>query len=250
MDALIAVAAAAPEDSPHPQRLTVEARWTCVVLYKLKWKKTAIAQRLGCHTNTVRAVLARWRASNSPNSGSRTGRPRITSELEDTHIALAARVEKFTSPRQVRRKLFLDCSPRTIDRRMQEAGLFGRVARHKRDYSEEEIRKRLSFANGYSGWTQEQWEQAIYADEKCFYGKGFCGRIWVRREKGEALNPDYTIHKQAHPVKVNVWACFAASGQGYMHIFNENLDGKLFAKIIKNNLAASRSADMVLSEGK
>ena len=216
MDALIAVAAAAPKDSPHPQRLTVEARWTCVVLYKFKWKKTAIAQRLGCHTNTVRAVLARWRASNSPNSGSRTGRPRITSELEDTHIALAARVEKFTSPRQVRRKLFLDCSPRTIDRRMQEADLFGRVARHKRDYSEEEIRKRLLFANGYSGWTQEQWKQAIYADEKYFYGKGFCGRIWVRREKGEALNPDYTIHKQAHPVKVNVWACFAASGQGYM----------------------------------
>jgi len=48
-------------------------------------------------------------------------------------------------------------------------------------------------------------------------------------------------------VKVNVWACFAASGCGYMHIFNENMDGKLFCKIIKNNLAAS--ADLILPPG-
>ena len=47
------------------------------------------------------------------------------------NIAIHARVEKFTSPMQCRRVLDFsaaDVSPRTIDRRMQEAGLFGRVA--------------------------------------------------------------------------------------------------------------------------
>ena len=162
-------------------------------------------------------------------------------------MCLAARVDVFTSPRQVPRKLRMDISPPTIDRRMQEAGLFGRVARHKRDYSPAELRQRLSFAQGYAGWSAEQWAQVLFSDEKCFFGKGFCGRVWVRREVGEALNPKYTIHKQAHPVKVNVWACFGAGGVGYMHIFNDNLNGKMYCKILRNNLGAS--ADLVLPEG-
>jgi hypothetical protein len=150
-----------------------------------------------------------------------------------------ARVEKFTSPRQIRRKLDLECSRLTIDRRLQEAGLFGRVARHKRQYSEEEVRKRLSFAEGYKDWTVEQWDKVLFSDEKCFYGKGFCGRVWVRRPPGEALNPEYCVNKTAHPVKVNVWAAFCSSGQGHCHIFNEKLDKHLYKRILADNLLPS-----------
>jgi transposase len=247
MNALVAAAESELQASPQAQRLTEEARWTCIVLHKQGKKKAAIAEQLGCRPGTVAAVLARWRATGSPHSGSRAGRPRCTSADEDVNIALTARVQVFTSARHVRRTLFLDTSRQTVHRRLQEAGLFGRVARHKRDYAAAEIRKRLSFANGYGGWSERQWQQVIFADEKCFYGKGFCGRIWVRREKGAALEPQYTIHKQAHPVKVNVWACFSAAGQGYIHIFNENFDGKLFTKIIRKNLA--HVADSTLPPG-
>ncbi len=81
----------------------------------------------------------------------------------------------------------------------------------------------------------------MFSDEKCFFGHGFCGRTWVRREKGEenALDPENCVHKEAHPVKVNVWACFAATGQGYCHIFNETMDGALMRDILKANLVDS-----------
>ena len=180
MDVLAAVAGELPDNPAVAQRLTEEARWTCIVLHKHKWRQIAIAAHLGCSRNTVRAVLARWRTASSPRSGSRTGRPRLTSFDDDVNIALTARVDPFTSPRQVCRKLNMDVSPRTVDRRLQEAGLFGRVARHKRDYSLAERNKRLSFARGYGGWSAEQWDQVLFSDGKCFYGKGFCGRIWVR----------------------------------------------------------------------
>ena len=247
MNELAAVAAAQLDNSPRSERLTEEARWSIIVMHKQGKRKTDIAAYVGCHRNTVSLVLARWRATGSPHSGSRTGRPRCTDFDTDANIALTACVQIFTSPRRVRRTLFLECSRMTVDRRLQEAGLFGRVARRKRNYSAAEVQKRLSFAQGYGGWTEAQWEQVLFSDEKCFYGKGFCGRVWVRREKGTSLHPQYTIHKQAHPVKVNVWACFAASGQGYMHIFNENLDSKLYSKIVKDNVPAS--ADMVLPGG-
>ncbi len=153
MDVLAAAAAGAAAPVPPHIRLTAEQRWTCVVLHKHGWKKRRIAEDIHCKASTVARVLARFRATGDVCSGKRKGRPRCTDESTDLAIVVTARIDVFTSPRQVRRKLELDCCPRTVDRRMQEGGLFGRVARHKRDYSEAERRKRLSFADGYKGWT-------------------------------------------------------------------------------------------------
>lgn len=113
-------------------------------------------------------------------------------------------------------------------------GLYGRVARHKRAYNAAEVRKRLSFAEGYRGWSEAQWERVLFSDEKAFYGDGFCGRVYVRRPVGTASHPEYCVDKKAHPVKVNVWACFCAAGQGYTYIFNESLDSKLLKKIFED----------------
>jgi transposase len=227
--------------SPLHGRLSTEQRWSVIALHKDGRTHSHIAAHLQIGRNTVSRVLERYRRTGDVHSGKRKGRPRCTDDATDTAIAFAAHVDVFTSPRQIRRKLeFGDAvSSRTIDRRLQEAGLFGRVARHKRDYSPVELRKRLAFAEGYKDWTPEQWCKVLFSDEKCFYGRGFCGRVWVRRPIGDALKPEYCVHKVAHPVKVNVWACFCAGGQGYMHIFNENMDGALMRRILSENLIPS-----------
>ena len=69
----------------------------------------------------------------------------------------------------------------------------------------------------------------------------------MRRPVGEALNPLYTLHKQTHPVKVNVWACFSAAGQGFSYIFSDNLDAPLAKKILSENL--NQSADDLFEPG-
>ena len=239
MDALVAAADAASPPPPPHSRLSTEQRWSIVVLHKHGWSNKRIAEDQHCDRHTVRAVLARYAATGTVGSGARSGRPRCTDEALDTAIAFTARVDVFTSARQVRRKLDLDCSDDTVDRRLQEAGLFGRVARHKRDYSERELRLRLAFAEGYKGWSAEKWEHVLFSDEKTFYGKGFCGRIWVRRERGTALEPQYTVHKVAHPVKTNVWACFCAAGQGYAKLFHETMDAARMKSILSTELLPS-----------
>ena len=158
MDALAAAAVAIAPPAPAQKRLTTQQRWTCIVLYTHGWKRSAIARDVGCDWHTVSSVIARWRLTADVRSGARSGRPRLTSFADDVNIAVSARVDPFTSPRQVRRKLNLDVSSRTVDRGLQEAGLFGRVARHKRNYSLAERNKRLSFARGYAGWSAEQWD--------------------------------------------------------------------------------------------
>ena len=72
-------------------------------------------------------------------------------------------------------------------------GLFGRVARHKKKFNDEEKRQRLSFAEGYMHMTEDDWMNIMFADEKKFKGEGFMGQVWVRRPKGEADNPEYCV---------------------------------------------------------
>lgn len=128
-----------------------------------------------------------------------------------------------------------------LDRRLIEADLPGRVAQHKFKFTNEHIRKRLSFAEGYQHWTKEQWERVLFSDEKIF-NCGFNGRIWARRPPGEALNPTYCVDYKPHPEHVNVWGCFCARGLGYIHIFSDTLDGKLLKTILNDNLV--QSADL------
>ena len=251
MDVLLAAAdAAAPAHAPaaaSPPCLTTLQRWSIVSMHNDHRSNSYIARHLHVSRTTVRNTLARHAATGDVKSGSRSGRPRCTDEALDTAIAVTAHIDKFTSPRQIKRKLFLDISPDTIDRRLQEAGLFGRVARHKRDYGAAEVRQRLSFANGYGGHDAKWWDYVLFSDEKCFYGKGFCGRTWVRRPVGEALNPEFCVHKKAHPVKVNAWGCFSAAGPGYLHVFYDNMDAALYKQILEDNLVDVAERDFAVA---
>jgi transposase len=240
MDVLAAAADLVRADSPpaaaRGQRTTTEQRWSVVALHKDERSNSYIARKLLINRATVRDILERYDATGSPLSGKRKGRPRCTDEALDTAIAFTARVDVFTSPRQIKRKLNLEASIDTVDRRLQQAGLFGRVARHKPDYTPAQRQARIRFARHYRAL---DWTNVLFSDEKCFYGRGFCGQTWVRREPGTALQPEYCVTKKAHPIKVNVWGCFTSQGMGYTYIFNENLDAALMKRILTDNLVPS-----------
>ena len=242
----LAPAAPAAAARPNRSRLSELQRWSIVVLNNDGRTHAYIAAAQHCSVSAVERCVRRFRKYNTPMSGSRSGRPRATSEADDIAIAVTARVEPFTPPRGIRRKLDLDVSPRTVDRRLREAGLFGRVARHKRVYAAAEIRARLAFSDGYKDWTPEQWSRVLFSDEKTFYGKGFCGRTYVRRPVGEAFSPEHCVNKTAHPVKVNVWGCFSAAGPGYLHVCYKNLDSTLYLSVLRGNLidVARRDFDL------
>lgn len=244
--AAAAAAAPAPLAAPSPSPLsthdphshsplTHDQRVAITVLHKEGRDAEYIAARIPCDVRTVRHWLEHPTLLDCP----RSGRKRKTTAAQDEAIVDEAEETKFTTPRRIRRKLGLNVSSRTIDRRLIEHGLFGRVARHKKKFSEEEIRKRLSFAEGYKSWTAAQWMKVLFADEKIFWGEGFWGRVFVRRPKGEALNPDYCVDDDPHPVKVNIWGCFCGRGLGYSYIFNENMDAALLRGILGTHLIES-----------
>jgi transposase len=227
-----------PVYPPH-SHLSVGQRWAIITLHKEQHDDSYIAQRVPCDVRSVHHWISRFEQHGNVDDEPRSGRKRKSTAEQDEQMEQEAIKTKFTTPRRIKRKLQLDVSSRTIDRRLQEVGLFGRVARHKKKFSEDEIRQRLSFAQGYKGWTAEQWMHVFFADEKIFWGEGFCGQVWVRRPKGEALNPEYCVDQNPHPEKVNVWGCFCGKGIGYCYIFNENMDGSMLKGILGTHLVES-----------
>jgi transposase len=242
-----ASAAAASPSTPSPPpplfdrdehshgHLSQEQRFAIRILHKEGRDEAYIAARIPCDVRSVR----HWLAQEDTNDSPRSGRKRKTTTEQDAAVVAEAKETKFTTPRRIRRKLGMDVSSRTIDRRLIEVGLFGRVAQHKKELSEEQKRARLSFAEGYKNWTAKQWMNVIFADEKLFWGEGFYGEVFVRRPPGEALKPEHTVDSDPHPEKVSVWGCFCGKGLGYCYIFNENMDGKLLQEVLGTHLVES-----------
>jgi hypothetical protein len=225
-------------DPSAPISLDVEHRQAIIILHKAQHTIEDIAHRIPCDLRTVKHWIARYDIAQSLQDLSRSGRPHITDENTNINIAVTARVEKFVTPKKIKRNLDLDTSTRTVRRRLDDAGLYGRVSRKEYPFDPDHIRKRLSFANGYMNWTEEQWATVIYSDE-CHIELGDHGQVWVQRPVGAAFDYEYMSHKMAHPPRVSVWACFCQSGIGGIEIFTENLDAKLMKDILNKHLIQS-----------
>jgi transposase len=225
-------------------------RSAAVVLTRIGETQQQAADQLG----TTRQTVAHWQytfeESRNVKDALRCGRPRETTEDENSNIVASSIINHFSTPRQILQELDLIVSNRTVDRRLQEASLFGRVALKKRAFTEEDKKKRLSFAEGYKHWKEKDWERVLFADEAIIQGEGGGkgGRQWIRRSRGttEAFKSENLHHHLPHPKQLNIWACFSASGLGYCYIYNENLDAKSFVCILNTHLLPS--ADLVFTE--
>jgi transposase len=225
-------------------------RSAAVVLTRIGETQTEAATKLG----TTRQTVAHWHhhfeEKRDLKDALRSGRPRETTEEVDIDVVATSVIDHRRTPKQIREELDLDVSARTIDRRLQEAGLFGRVALKKKAFDEEEKKQRLSFAEGYKSWSEEDWERVIFADEAIIKGVGGVkgGRQWIRRSAGniEAFKSENVHHQLPHPKQINVWACFSSVGPGYCYIYNETLNATRFVNILKTHLLAS--ADLLFTE--
>jgi transposase len=196
----------------------------------------------------VQRWTQRYEETKEVEDQQRSGRPRGTDEMQDTNIAVASRLDPFASPRTILHSIDLDVSEKTIARRLDEAGLHVRVARQQFQLTDDHKRQRLSFAEGYSRWTEEDWTTVFFADETQFLGAGHHGKSIVRRPDGTADSPEYCLDKLPHPVQVAAFASFSAAGPGFLGWFNGSLTGEFYGTLLQNYLMPSVRKHFVRGE--
>ena len=197
---------------------------------------SAAAAKAATSPSAVRRWSKRLEATASPDDAPRSGRPRLTSPLEDGAIVRAAELDPFASNRVIRATLVLTVSETTISRRLDAAGLPSHIAAQKRHYTDKQRRQRLSFARGYQHWTAEDWERVIFSDEKTFEGRGRHRQQRVRRPEGHRFDPQYTRHSHIYSPSTHIFACFCSRGPGFCEQYEGKLDGKALRGLLDRTL--------------
>ena len=108
-------------------QLSLVERAAIVTLHQVGWTRIDIAQELKCSENTVSLWWNRWQQQHSLQDDERTGRPRCTTVDTDHAIEKYADEKVNVVPKDIVRELELPVSARTVRRRLDEVGLYGRV---------------------------------------------------------------------------------------------------------------------------
>lgn len=195
--------------------------------------------------NVNNSTISRWvnkkRNTQSVADKSKSGRPRVTSSHADKMMVKYSRTNPRFTARQVREEQYPDNaelpSVRTVQRRLFEAGLFGRHGVKKPLVSKKNRTDRLKWAKEHINWTNEMWSKILFSDESKFCLFGSDGIQWVRRPRSARYDPKY----QTPTVKygggsVMIWGCFSASGVGPLIRINGTMNAIMYAEIMEQHM--------------
>ena len=217
--------------------LSIKKRWEIIFLTshklgpQLSYKR--VSKVVKCTPSTVQKWVMRWKETGEVEDEVGRGAKRKTTPKQDLAIAKAAKAapEADASDLSVSlKRQRIELSDRTIQRRLNEAGLsYGPVLKKpllKIDHRE----KRLQFAQAH---LDDDFENIIFTDESTFRLFGFKKKVW--RRAGEP----FVVRTVKHPAKVNVWGCFSSKGFGKLVLFTENMNAPLLVKIYNKGLLPS-----------
>jgi len=227
----ITAAISSKSSSATHSHLTHFQRSSIATLHSVGMDEEHISHIVNTDKRTAHKWIERAHESLEMKDLERSGRPNVLTEEEKTLIVATTKLQPtHSTPPQIKRRLDLDCSHRTIRRVLDNANLHSRVIRKKHILTEVEKKKRLSFAEGYKHWTKKDWERILFADEKNFHSNYYMSRF-TQREPNTALDDLHILPYLTHPPLVHVWACFSHSGLGTLYSFEETLNGQYMTSI-------------------
>ena len=104
-------------------------------------------------------------------------------------------------------------SSRTVRRRLDDAGLYGRVSRK----TDRHKLIRLNWAKEHKNWSVHDWNKVIWSDESKFNLFGSDGRVYIRRRIGADFHPDCIQQTvEFGGGNVMMWGCVSCEGVGLL----------------------------------
>lgn len=166
------------------------------------------------------ATIRRWLKkieNNDTKPKPKTGRPKAIGKetqekmldyLEEDRCRTAADIYRnsLVNHKQV--------SKSTIERMLNNEGLFARIAIPKPKISEINIEKRMAWAKKHEKWTSRNWNQIFFSDEcKLFPEKG--GKLYVRKKEEENWTEEKFMVQESlfhGGLEIMIWGCICSAG--------------------------------------
>lgn len=210
-------------------------RQKIIDLHNKGTRQSEISSTLGVKKYTVSRLIKNFKEKGTFLVNHKGGRPRSTSPRDDQLIARYIKKYPFKSAVSVQKETNISVSPRTIGRRLQEAGLFSRRPAKKPLISKKNRAKRLHFAQEHVGWSVSKWKSVLFSDESKFnmFGSDGNHRVWrpVKKRLNERYCQKTVKHGGGH---VMVWGCFSGKGLGPIHRIEGIMDRFMYRDIMEN----------------
>jgi hypothetical protein len=144
---------------------------------KLGFATQQVVDIVDCDPRTIEMWLDRWNSTGTFEPETRSGRPVTLTETDDKKIIQVATQEPFNTPLSIRNQLDLDVSKRSVRRRLDAAGLFGRISRKEFPFTVDHLQQRRAFAVTHADWSKYKWMRVVFADETYISLAG-TGQTW------------------------------------------------------------------------
>lgn len=199
--------------------ISIENRSNIVILNKIGKTYNEIAKILKISKGAISKTLKRYRETGKNSNRKGAGRPRKTSKRVDEKILTISSANRFDTAPKIRSKINEQLpnpiSISTVQRRLREKGMMGRVAAKKPLLRAMNKIKRLQFAEKHKDWSLDQWKSVLWSDESKFEIFGTRRRVFVRRKVGEKYKSACVLPSVKHGGgSVMVWGCFSYDGVG------------------------------------
>lgn len=147
-----------------------------------------IARTFGCRREVITRLMQRLRQTGQTTDRPRSGRPRVTTPIEDRYIrGLHLRNRFIPATLTAATALGRQISRQTVSRRLREHGLRARRPYRGMTLTPQHRRDRLRWATQVRRWQVRNWARVLFSDESRFCLFRADGRQRVYRRRGERL---------------------------------------------------------------
>lgn len=192
--------------------------------------QSEIARRLSRNRATISQFVNNKRSSRGKKN---SGNKKILTPRTRRMIFKLATMDNLSSP-QIKQKLDLSCTDRTIRNELSSNPLIKFVKRKKAPFlTKRHIELRRNWARNCQTWDQE-WTNVIFSDEKKFNLDGPDGFQYyyhdLRKEE------EYCAKRHNKAKGVMVWAAFGYNGKSKLVFLDGILNSQKYTDILKDNL--------------
>ena len=173
-------------------------RWRAVGMIEVGVRDIDITRQFGVHRNTVDTLWRGYQQFGTNGDRSRSGRPRVTSNRQDTYIRVVHLRERLRNSTLTARNIpdLRRISPRTVRNRLRERGIRPRPPARRPVLQQRDRVARFAWCRQHKHFTQQDWARVLFTDESKFHLDSSDGRSRVYRRVGERFKDSCVIERR------------------------------------------------------